>query len=48
MSFGITEILIVAAIAVLLFGAKLIPRLARSLGSVRTEFDAGSRVDAEL
>ena len=48
MSFGLTEIVIVAAVVVLLFGAKLLPRLARSLGSVRNEFEAGSRVDVEL
>lgn len=41
MSFGITEILIVAAIVVLLFGSAMLPKLARSLTSVRDEFAAG-------
>jgi TatA/E family protein of Tat protein translocase len=41
MSFGITEIVIVAAVVLLLFGSTMIPRLARSLASVRTEFDSG-------
>jgi sec-independent protein translocase protein TatA len=43
MSFGITEILIVVAIVVLLFGSTLIPKLVRSLGSVRDEFTSGTR-----
>ncbi len=47
MSFGITEILIVAAVVLLLFGAKAVPRLARGLGSVRGEFEAGQRGDRE-
>jgi TatA/E family protein of Tat protein translocase len=41
MSFGITEIIIVAAVVLVLFGSRAIPKLARSLGSVRNEFDAG-------
>jgi sec-independent protein translocase protein TatA len=47
MSFGPTEILIVAAIVVLLFGSTMIPKLARSIGAARTEFDAGQRGDTE-
>jgi TatA/E family protein of Tat protein translocase len=47
MSFGITEILIVVAVVVLLFGSRAVPKLARSLGSVRGEFEAGQRADSE-
>ena len=47
MSFGITEIIIVAAVVLLLFGSTVIPKLARSLGSVRNEFEAGQRVEPE-
>ncbi len=47
MSLGITEIIIAAAIVLVLFGSKAIPKLARSLGSVRHEFEAGQRVDSE-
>ncbi len=47
MSLGITEIIIVAAIVLLVFGSKAIPKLARSLGSVRREFEAAQRVDSE-
>jgi TatA/E family protein of Tat protein translocase len=47
MSFGITEILILAALVLLLFGAKAVPRLARGFGSVRGEFEAGQRGDRE-
>jgi sec-independent protein translocase protein TatA len=46
-SLGITEIIIVAAIVLVVFGSKAIPKLARSLGSIRHEFDAGQRVDSE-
>ena len=43
MSFGVTEIIIVAAVVLLVFGSTLIPKLARSLGSIRHEFAAGQR-----
>jgi sec-independent protein translocase protein TatA len=46
-SFGITEIIIVAAVVLLLFGSKAIPKVARSLGSARNEFEAGQRVGPE-
>jgi TatA/E family protein of Tat protein translocase len=45
MSFGVTEILIVAAIVVLLFGSSMIPRFVRSLTSARDEFEAGRHHD---
>ena len=41
MNFGMTEILIVAAIIIFLFGAKKLPELARSLGSSVKSFKKG-------
>jgi sec-independent protein translocase protein TatA len=41
MHFGLTEILIVALIILILFGAKRIPDLARSLGSSIKSFKKG-------
>lgn len=41
MNFGLTEILIVAFIIILLFGAKRLPELARSLGSSIKSFKKG-------
>ncbi len=41
MNFGWTEILIIAFIVVLLFGAKRLPELARSLGSSVKQFKKG-------
>lgn len=40
-SFGITEIAIILVIVLLLFGAKRIPGLARSLGTGLREFRQG-------
>ncbi len=42
-NIGITEILIVLAIVLLLFGASRIPALARSLGKSVKEFKKGVR-----
>jgi TatA/E family protein of Tat protein translocase len=39
--FGVDMIIVIVVAAVLLFGAAQIPKLARSLGSARREFDAG-------
>jgi len=39
------EALIVLAIVVLLFGGSQVPKLARSLGSAKKEFEAGVRSD---
>jgi len=36
---GSTELLIVLAIVVLLFGAQALPKLARSVGEARKEFN---------
>lgn len=41
MNFGMTEILIVAFIIILLFGAKRLPELAKSLGSSVKQFKKG-------
>lgn len=40
---GSTEILIIAAIVLVLFGSTAIPKFARSLGKARKEFEAGLR-----
>ena len=39
------ELLIVLAIALLLFGSSKLPQLARSLGSAKGEFERGLRDD---
>ena len=41
MNLGVTELLIVAAIVLLIFGASRVPSLARSLGRAKSEFKAG-------
>jgi sec-independent protein translocase protein TatA len=38
---GTTELLIIAAIVLVLFGSTAIPKFARSLGRARKEFEAG-------
>ena len=48
---GSTELLVIAGVVLLLFGATAIPRIARSLGRARREFEKGleegRRDDAE-
>lgn len=39
------DILIILAIVVLLFGSNQLPKLARSLGSAKSEFERGLRLD---
>lgn len=39
--FGTTEIIVIALIIFVLFGAAAIPRFAKSLGQAKTEFDKG-------
>ena len=46
MNLGAPELLIVLVVVMLLFGAKKVPDLARSLGEARREFDHGSREPA--
>lgn len=43
MDVGPAELLIVLVIALVLFGGKKLPELARSLGQARNEFEKGSR-----
>jgi sec-independent protein translocase protein TatA len=43
MNLGAPELLIVLVVVMLLFGAKKVPDLARSLGQAKREFDEGSR-----
>jgi sec-independent protein translocase protein TatA len=43
MSFGPTEMIIVLAIVLLLFGAAKLPKLARSMGEAQREFKKGLR-----
>jgi sec-independent protein translocase protein TatA len=39
--FGVDAIIVVVVVAVVLFGGTQIPKLARSLGSARSEFKKG-------
>ena len=43
MGIGAPELLIVAGVIVLLFGGAKLPKLARSLGQAKNEFEAGTR-----
>jgi sec-independent protein translocase protein TatA len=43
MGIGAPELLIVAGVIVLLFGGAKLPKLARSLGQAKNEFEAGAR-----
>lgn len=43
MNLGGPELLIVLAVVMLLFGAKKVPDLARSLGQAKREFNRGSQ-----
>ena len=44
---GTTELLIILGVVVLLFGATAIPKLARSIGKARAEFDKGVKEGEE-
>jgi sec-independent protein translocase protein TatA len=46
MSLGGPELLIVLAVVLLLFGAKKVPDLARSLGQAKREFEDGGKEPA--
>ena len=41
MALGSTELIIIAILAIFLFGAKRIPELARNMGRAKGEFQAG-------
>ena len=47
--FGSTEIIIIAIVIFVLFGAAAIPKFAKSLGQAKKEFDQGAKdgLDAE-
>lgn len=47
MNLGGPELLIVLAVILLLFGAKKVPDLARSLGQAQREFRTGTKHEAE-
>ncbi len=47
MGIGAPELLIVAGLVVLLFGAAKLPKLARALGQAKNEFEAGAREGAK-
>jgi sec-independent protein translocase protein TatA len=44
-NFGPTELMIVLVIVVLLFGASKLPKLARSLGEAKNEFEKSANSD---
>jgi sec-independent protein translocase protein TatA len=46
MNLGGPELLIVLAVVMLLFGAKKVPELARSVGQAQREFKEGTREGA--
>ncbi len=46
MNLGPTELLIILALVVVLFGASKLPRLARSVGEVGHEFRRGVQSDS--
>jgi len=43
MNLGGPELLIVLAVVLLLFGARKLPELARSMGQAKREFEVGTR-----
>lgn len=43
MDVGPSELLIILAVVLLLFGGKKLPELARSIGLAKKEFERGSR-----
>jgi sec-independent protein translocase protein TatA len=45
MNIGPTELLIVLAIVLLIFGSTQLPKLARSIGSAKTQFERGVHDD---
>lgn len=42
MNFGVTELLVVLAVVLLLFGSTRLPALARSLGQAKRELEHGN------
>jgi sec-independent protein translocase protein TatA len=48
MKMGSTELMIILVIVLLLFGASTIPKLAKSLGEARREFDKATQEEAKV
>ena len=46
-NFGLTEILLILAVVILLFGARKIPELMKGIGTGIKEFKKASKVDSE-
>ncbi len=46
--FGVDGFIVLIVVAVLLFGGKTIPKLARNLGSAKNEFAAGLAASSEV
>jgi sec-independent protein translocase protein TatA len=44
---GTTEIIIIAVVVLVLFGAAAIPRFAKSLGQAKAEFEKGAKEGKE-
>ncbi len=44
---GMQEILIVAVVVILLFGASALPKMARSIGQSKSEFEKGIKEGAK-
>jgi sec-independent protein translocase protein TatA len=45
--FGLDGVVVVVVVAVLVFGGSAIPKLARNLGSAKTEFEKGLKAGKE-
>ncbi len=45
---GTTEILVISAVVVLLFGASALPKFARNIGKARLEFEQGMKEAREM
>ncbi len=45
--FGTTEIIVIAIVIFVLFGASALPKFARSLGQAKKEFDKGIKEGKE-
>lgn len=45
MNLGVPELLIILLVVLLLFGAARLPKLARSLGEAKREFESGVQVE---
>lgn len=46
-NFGLTEILLILAVVILLFGGRKIPELMKGIGTGIKEFKKASKVDSE-